>query len=333
MVALHFRRRLHQYIRFRCAPQRELQLKYKDTKRLVDSCFRVRKVPVIDDEGRPTGQSTSVWTEWDATNDPIEKELREWLGIVPWEWQLRQSSAHFVRKLYDMLTWMEMFVEEHPSTRGARLYSFVPVATTFQAAYVKINASTMFGLFARLRSVDSSREWVDEFLWTALSIDPSKKRASDSSRPFMKTTFQTHRSEIMRKVFSVAQFEIKTRKFADEVKTNGNAVSVMMIRPLMTTSVVAVEKTVPKKRMKNDGASAEEAPIKPRVKSPTELAERDSLVKELFKLGTDYSTDVLIGIDPGVRSLVTAVAVGRLRRRRRKRGGGRHRRDTHRANR
>jgi hypothetical protein len=118
MVALHFRRRLHQYIRFRYAPQRELQFKYKDTKWLVDSCYRVRKVPAIDDEGRPTGQSTSVWTEWDATNDPIEKELLEWLGIVPWEWQLRQNSAHFVRKLYDMLTWMEMFVEEHPSTRG-----------------------------------------------------------------------------------------------------------------------------------------------------------------------------------------------------------------------
>jgi hypothetical protein len=124
MVALYFHRRLHQYIRFRNAPQRELQLKYKDTKRLVDSFYRVRKVPVIDEE-RPTGQSTSVWTEWDATNDPIEKELREWLGIVPWEWRLRQNTAHFVCKLYDMLTWMEMFVEEHPSTRGAKLYSLL----------------------------------------------------------------------------------------------------------------------------------------------------------------------------------------------------------------
>jgi hypothetical protein len=63
-----------------------------------------------------------------------------------------------------MLTWMEMFVEEHPSTRGARLYSFIPVAMSFQAAYVKINASTLFVLFARLRNVDSSREWVDEYL-------------------------------------------------------------------------------------------------------------------------------------------------------------------------
>jgi len=60
MVALHFRRRLHQYIRFRYATQRELQFKYRDTKRLVDICYRVRKAPVIDDEGRRTGQSTSV---------------------------------------------------------------------------------------------------------------------------------------------------------------------------------------------------------------------------------------------------------------------------------
>jgi hypothetical protein len=60
---------------------------------------------------------------------------------------------------------------------------------------------------------------VDENLWTALNIDPTKERASDSPRLFTKKTFQTHRSEIMRKVFSVAQFETKTRKFADEVKT------------------------------------------------------------------------------------------------------------------
>jgi hypothetical protein len=86
----------------------------------------------------------------------------------------------------------------------------------------------------------------------------------------------------MRKVFSVAQFETKTRKFADEVKTNGYAVSVPMIRPL-TTTVVAVEKS--KKRMKNDGASAAETLTKPRVKSPAEPAERDSLAKKLFKLG------------------------------------------------
>jgi hypothetical protein len=165
------------------------------------------------------------------------------------------------------------------------------------------------------------REWVDEFLWTNLNVDPSKKRASDSPRSLTKKMFQTHRSEITWKVFVVAQFETKTRKFADEVKTNGNAVSVTMIRPLMTTFVVAVGKTAPKKRKKNDRASAAETLKKPRVKSPTELAERDSLAKELFKLETDCSPDVLIGIDPGMHLLVTTVTAVRHRPRRRKRGG------------
>jgi hypothetical protein len=119
------------------------------------------------------------------------------------------------------------------------------------APSIKINASTLYDMFTRLRSVDSSREWVDEFLWAELNIDPSKKRKSDS----------------------------------------------------------------------------------PRIRSTTELAEHDSLAKELFKLGTDYSLDVLIGIDPGMRSLVTAVTVGRLRCPHRKRGGGHHRRGARRAQR
>jgi hypothetical protein len=83
MVALRFRRRLHQYIRFHSAPQRGLQLKNKDTKRLIDSCYRVKTVPVIDDEGRPTGQSTSVWTEWDATNDPSRRSCASGRGLSP----------------------------------------------------------------------------------------------------------------------------------------------------------------------------------------------------------------------------------------------------------
>jgi hypothetical protein len=72
-----------------------------------------------------------------------------------------------------------------------------------------------------------------------------------------------------------------------------------------------------------DAASVESLEQRQRQRqSMRELAERDSLAKELFKLWTDFSPDVLIGIDPGMRSLVTAVTVGRLRRRRRKRGGG-----------
>ncbi|KAL3670435.1 hypothetical protein V7S43_004754 [Phytophthora oleae] len=86
MIALHFRRRLHQYIRFRYAPKGKIELKYKDTKRLVDSCYRVKLVPELDEDESPTGKMVKSWTKWDETADPVEKALREWLEIVPWQW-------------------------------------------------------------------------------------------------------------------------------------------------------------------------------------------------------------------------------------------------------
>ncbi|TMW69865.1 hypothetical protein Poli38472_002021 [Pythium oligandrum] len=237
MIALHFRRRLHQYIRFRYAPEGKLEMKHKDAKRLVDSCFRVKTEPVLDEDGQPAGRTTPVWTEWDDTSDPVEKELRKWLGIVPWHFSIRANSGHFVRKLSDMLSWMEKFVEKHPSQKGARVYSLLPVATSFQAAYVKINGSTLHGIFARLLKKHPN---VEEYLRDELNIVPTNKITSESQWPFTRTIFQMHRSEILRQMFDVAQFETKNRKFADELKTNGYAVSVTMTRPLTTTSVTVV---------------------------------------------------------------------------------------------
>ncbi|KAL3659313.1 hypothetical protein V7S43_015584 [Phytophthora oleae] len=77
MIALHFRRRLHQYIRFRYAPKGKIELKYKDTKRLVGSCYRVKLVPELDEDENPTGKMVKSWTKWDETDDPVEKALRE----------------------------------------------------------------------------------------------------------------------------------------------------------------------------------------------------------------------------------------------------------------
>uniref|UniRef100_K3WWL0 Uncharacterized protein n=1 Tax=Globisporangium ultimum (strain ATCC 200006 / CBS 805.95 / DAOM BR144) TaxID=431595 RepID=K3WWL0_GLOUD len=318
MIALHFRQRLHQYIQFRYAKKGDTKLKYRETRRLVDSCYRVKSEPEKGDEGNPTGKTAKVWTEWDDTDDPVEQELREWLGIAPWQWQIRANPAHFLHKLYDMLVWMEKFVDKHRKTKGARVYSLLPVATTFQAAYVKLNASTLHGLLARL--IDLSE--VEDFLKKELNIVPTRKRTG-SQLPFDKKTFQKNRSEVIRKVFDVEQFETLDRKFADEIKTNGYGASITMIRPVTTVSVALVEKKASKKkRMKNDGTaelvSKEKAARKKKVKTPEEIAEEDTFAKELFKLGPDYSPNVLIGIDPGMRSLATAVSVGRLQRRRRR---------------
>ncbi|ETP37604.1 hypothetical protein F442_14584, partial [Phytophthora nicotianae P10297] len=267
MIALYFRRRLHQYIRFKYAEEGKLELPYRQTKKLVESCYCVKSTPEEDDDGNLTSKMAKVWTEWDETSDPVEKDLREWLEIVPWQWQIRANSAHFIRKLSDMLVFMEKFVSKHPNTKGARMYSLLPVATTFQAAYVKLNASTLYGLLAR-RIHDPK---VKGFLESELN-----------RLPFDMKTFQKNKSKVLRKIFDVDQFETRNRKFVDEIKTNGYGASVTMIRPVTTTSVVVVEKQVStKKRKKNDGTAAtEKKPRKKTVKTPEEIAEADTFAKE-----------------------------------------------------
>jgi hypothetical protein len=71
------------------------------------------------------------WDEWDDTEDATELELRLWLGMVPWDWNIKKNLAHFVHKLHDMLTWMEKFAEKHPKTKGTRLYSLLPYSSSY----------------------------------------------------------------------------------------------------------------------------------------------------------------------------------------------------------
>ncbi|KAG3036007.1 hypothetical protein PC120_g491 [Phytophthora cactorum] len=64
---------------------------------------------------------------------------------------------------------------------------------------------------------------------------------------------------------------------------------------------------------------------KSKIKTPEEIAEADSFAKDLFKLRADYAPDALIGIDPVMCSLVTAVSTGHLpSRRRQKSQRGKH---------
>ncbi|ETL77327.1 hypothetical protein L917_21732 [Phytophthora nicotianae] len=137
---------------------------------------------------------------------------------------------------------MAKFVNKHPNTKGARVYSLSPVATTFQSAFVKLNASTLYGLLAR-RIHDPK-----------FNHPPSHVKS-----------FQKNKGEVLRKIFDVEQFETRNRKFVDEIKTNGYGASVTMIRSVTTTSVAVVEKQVStKKRKKNDGTAGTEK--KPRKK-------------------------------------------------------------------
>ncbi|RLN55070.1 hypothetical protein BBP00_00008660 [Phytophthora kernoviae] len=201
MIALHFRRRLHQYIRFRLAPEK-------------------------DDGGIPTGKTVKVWTKWGDPSQlcPLPSQAVRYVGV---EGEGRGQA---------------------PEDEGSEA---VLAVTTFQAAYVKLNASTLHGLLTRFIELPE----VENFLKKELNIVRARKRTG-SQLPFDKKTFQKNRGEVIRKVLDVEQFETRNRKFADEIKTNGFDASITMIRPVTTTSVVVVKKkSSKKKRKKNDGTA------------------------------------------------------------------------------
>ncbi|KAG7377023.1 hypothetical protein PHYPSEUDO_012268 [Phytophthora pseudosyringae] len=164
MIALHFRRRLHQYIRFRYAPEGKLELTYRETKRLVDGCFRVKSVPEKDVDGKLTGKMVKVWTESDETEDETELALRAWLGIVPRQWLTTVPTS--------FASW-------------TRVYSLLAGCYIISGRVRKINASTLHGLF--LRVIDQPK--VEVFLKNELNVVPTKKRMSESERPFTVGTF------------------------------------------------------------------------------------------------------------------------------------------------
>ncbi|EGZ23702.1 hypothetical protein PHYSODRAFT_255019 [Phytophthora sojae] len=147
MLALHFRRWLHQYIRFRYAKTGKLQFGYKAMRKLVAGYYRVKKAPHLGVDGADTGKVVYVWGEPRST---AERELRDWLGFVPWEWRIRQNPTHFIVKLCGMLQWMDAFVEKHPKTKGACLYSLLPYSSSFVPAHVTLNITSLHQVFRRL---------------------------------------------------------------------------------------------------------------------------------------------------------------------------------------
>ncbi|ETP52213.1 hypothetical protein F442_02736 [Phytophthora nicotianae P10297] len=161
MLARHFRRRLYQYVRLRYAKEGKIQLSFNKTKKLIDSCYRVQEVLEFDTNGNLTA-TMKMWGAWDKWRTSEERELREWLGMAPWHWTIRENLGYFVTKVYDMLLWMEDFVEKHPKTRGAHLYSLLPQSSSFIPSHVTLNATTLYELFCRIYDnpvAKKSREW------------------------------------------------------------------------------------------------------------------------------------------------------------------------------
>jgi hypothetical protein len=98
MTALQVRRRLQQFIRFQYAKQGEIQLSRADTKKMTQSCYRVKRRQTVSEAG---GTASRLTNKWDDTDDIIELALRNWLVEVPWESSIGKNE------ISDMLSWME----------------------------------------------------------------------------------------------------------------------------------------------------------------------------------------------------------------------------------
>jgi len=135
-IALNFRKRLYQFVRFLYAHDGDVELGKEETKALVNSCYRVKTRRERNERGEVVTVKTS---EWDDTSDGVELELRKWLAIVPWPGSIRQHRNHFSLRLFDMLSWMEAFAGQHSDLKGMRLNSLLPHSQSCAAAYTKIN--------------------------------------------------------------------------------------------------------------------------------------------------------------------------------------------------
>jgi hypothetical protein len=149
---------------------------------------------------------------------------------------------------------------------------------------MKINASVLQGLCFRAYKRHGQK---------LLNVPPDQV----SRQPFY--TNEASRETIMRKAFDITRLETRSRRFACEVKINGFDASVLLIRPL--TEAEAAER-----------AADKTSPRKKRRKTSGQPHTNEEMYAEEYRCLPDgYQPEVLIGVDPGKQSVVTAVIVGR----------------------
>ncbi|ETO74595.1 hypothetical protein F442_09546, partial [Phytophthora nicotianae P10297] len=152
-------------------------------------------------------------------------------------WTIRENLLYFVTKVYDMLSWMKGFVEKHPKTRGAHLYSLLPQSSSFIPSHVTLNVTTLYELFCRIYDDSVAKEFVNG----GLGLECRTKVAL--------ATWTLNREVVLRKIFNVTQLETRTRKFGNQVTTDGYAASVLLQRKMPATEPTDTN-TAPRKRRK-----------------------------------------------------------------------------------
>ena len=134
------------------------------------------------------------------SGNPIVAHFREMMPC-PTERAMQSSPHLFMRALWEM----ERFNQRHPNRKGIRGFSLLPLAGGFNAGYIKICST---GLRALLVAAGATVPAESIFL-----------------QPDIRAAF-------WRQCFRVRKVETANRIFADELLTDGKAVSVVLRRQL-----------------------------------------------------------------------------------------------------
>jgi hypothetical protein len=264
MLREHFRRRLRAYVK----------VVYPDSKEkdVLRGCFNsepttLREVQELRTLLTPDGVA---WCE-------------EW---IPWPNRITDKTklAFYIRLLWKFQRVVEDHIDKNPgkSTKGVRAFSLFPVATSYSASHIKINATTLAGLCSRVvkKDLDTDTDCSITEWWGVGHIKIQPNAFAREKWTVMRKAFEVDAFETLRPDTNISKWDFRemtveekyahaSHLFANQVTTDGYSASVLLFRP------------------KND----------------LDEAERQS--GRLVPLG--YSPDIVIGLDPGMRSVCTAV--------------------------
>ncbi|RLN91147.1 hypothetical protein BBJ28_00020990 [Nothophytophthora sp. Chile5] len=172
-----------------------------------------------------------------------ENEVLDWLeelpnedntkGIPghPTEANIKKYPVHFLGKMYDMLMLLEETVASTDRTpRGCKLFSILPVTTSFVPSYITINTTLLYDMAKRILK----QKGADVF-------NLSKRTDTKGTKVYATTgEFQAMRHRIWPEFFRVdrhtskkkdPELGILRRKFEYQVQTNGYGAVVLTSIP------------------------------------------------------------------------------------------------------
>ncbi|KAG3140272.1 hypothetical protein PI126_g16092 [Phytophthora idaei] len=199
--------------------------------------------------------------------DLLTPDGEEW---IPWPDNIKMNGMEFyIRLIWEFQSVVEDRMEAVPNEKGVRAFSLFPVSTSFTNLHIVINGTTLTGFVSRIRDRGQGNLMED---WNMPQVKISTASFKVMRRAFAIDRFETRKEECPLSKTEFLQlpveekYEPASHRFANDIKTDGYSASVLYSRP------------------KHEELGGED----------------DSLVPE------GYSPDVVIGLDPGMRSVCTA---------------------------